>query len=324
MKALVLGVCACAVLAACGNGSSTKGATQLAAKVNNSEISVHLLNAQLARLGAVPEDQRPVATKKLLDNLIDQQLFIDQAIEKKLDRDPEVLSAIENARRQILAQAYAQKTLGAKAQPSEEDVKKYYADNAPLFAERKIYRLREVSARVPADQMEGFKAMAGKLKSLSEAAPWLREHKIEFAANEAVRPAERLPMNSLKRLARMKDGEIGVFENDNGSVSLLQVAATQSAPVAEKDATASIEQYFMSTRRDQLTRDEVQRLRTAAKIEYLGDYAKLAQLDTANAPHATAAGAPAPAEPADHPEAPAGAAAHASVPAAAAIDSRIW
>lgn len=275
MKALVLGVFACVALAACGNGSSTKGATQLAAKVNGSEISVHLVNAQLARLGSVPEDQRPAATKRILEGLIDQQLLVDQAMDKKLDRDPDVLAAIEAARHQILAQAYLQKTLGTKAQVSDDEVKKYYADNAPLFGDRKVYRLREISARVPASQMDAFKAMVGKLKTVAEAAPWLRDNKIEFTANEAVRPAERLPMSSLKRLSQMKDGEIGIFEGDNGSMSVLQLVAAQSAPVSEKDATPSIQQYLLTTRREQFARDELKRLRDTAKLEYVGDYAKL-------------------------------------------------
>ena len=298
MKALVLGVFACVALAACGNGSSTKGATQLAAKVNGSEISVHLVNAQLARLGTVPEDQRQAATKRILEGLIDQQLLVDQAMDKKLDRDPEVLAAIEAARHQILAQAYLQKALGAKAQVSDDEVKKYYADNAPLFGDRKVYRLREVSARVPANQMEAFKAMAGKLKAIAEAAPWLRDNKIEFTANEAVRPAERLPMNSLKRLSQMKDGEIGIFEGDNGSVSLLQLMAAQSAPVSEKDAAPSIQQYLTTTRREQIARDELKRLRDTAKLEYVGDYAKLqpSAAPVANAaPAATPAATAAPA-----------------------------
>lgn len=292
MKALVLGVFACVALAACGNGSSSKGATQLAAKVNGSEISVHLVNAQLARLGSVPEDQRQVATKRILEGLIDQQLLVDQAMDKKLDRDPDVLAAIEAARHQILAQAYLQKTLGAKAQVSDDEVKKYYADNSPLFGDRKVYRLREVSARVPAGQMDAFKTMAGKLKAIAEAAPWLRDNKIEFTANEAVRPAERLPMNSLKRLSQMKEGEIGIFEGDNGSVSLLQLVATQSAPVSEKDASPSIQQYLTTTRREQFARDELKRLRDTAKLEYVGDYAKL---QPGTAPVASGAPAVAPA-----------------------------
>ena len=42
------------------------------------------------------------ARREVLDRLVDQELAVEKAIEKKLDRSPEVLLALENARREIL------------------------------------------------------------------------------------------------------------------------------------------------------------------------------------------------------------------------------
>ena len=95
-----------------------------------------------------------------------------------------------------------------------------------------------------------------------------------------------------------RSGEIGIFEGDNGSVSLLQLMAAQSAPVSEKDAAPSIQQYLTTTRREQIARDELKRLRDTAKLEYVGDYAKLqpGAAPVANAaPAATPAATAAPA-----------------------------
>ena len=96
-------------LAACGNKESTKPASQIAAKVNSGEISVHQVNYVLSRTPAAAKPEAaPKLRREILDRLIDQELAVEQAIEKKLDRAPDVLMTIENARREILARAYVE------------------------------------------------------------------------------------------------------------------------------------------------------------------------------------------------------------------------
>src|SRR5512146_2004707 len=92
-------------LAACGSKDVEKPASQIAAKVNSGEISVHQLNYVLTRTGAssASPEAAPKIRREVLDKLVDQELAVEQALEKKLDRSPEVVMAIESARREILA-----------------------------------------------------------------------------------------------------------------------------------------------------------------------------------------------------------------------------
>jgi EpsD family peptidyl-prolyl cis-trans isomerase len=55
--------------------------------------------------GATPEQVKALS-REVLEKLIDQQLAIDQATEKKLDRSPAVVADIEASRRDILARAH--------------------------------------------------------------------------------------------------------------------------------------------------------------------------------------------------------------------------
>ena len=80
---------------------------EAAAKVNKEEITVHQINFVLQRQGNVPADQVPAVSKRILESLIDQEVAIQQATEEKLDRDPKVVMAIEAAKREIIARAYA-------------------------------------------------------------------------------------------------------------------------------------------------------------------------------------------------------------------------
>ena len=49
-------------------------------------------------------------------------------------------------------------------------------DNPALFAERRIYRLRELAVSAPAELLEVLRAEAARVHSLDELAAWLREH----------------------------------------------------------------------------------------------------------------------------------------------------
>ena len=95
-------------------------------------------------------------------------------------------------------------------------------------------------------------------------------------------------MQQVAAISAMKNGEMGVFVMDR-KVTVLQVVASQEQPLDEAKATPYIEQFLTARKRDELARAEVKRLRESAKIEYVGEFAKLG--DAA----AAAVAAPAPA-----------------------------
>jgi EpsD family peptidyl-prolyl cis-trans isomerase len=126
-------------LIACSKNDSKPGAqaTQAAARVDGSEISIHQINFALSQLQGADASQAERAGKEILERLIEQQLLVSKAVGAKLDREPRVMQAIEESRRQILAQAYLEKTMAGAAMSSAEDVAKFYKDRPELFAQRR-------------------------------------------------------------------------------------------------------------------------------------------------------------------------------------------
>lgn len=262
-------------LVACGGGGSK--ATQVAVKVNNDEITVLQLNQQLGRIGAgLTNDQVEQVKRKILARLVNQQLLVQQAIEHKLDRDPQVVEALESARLNILAQAYVQRIIAPQATPAAREVEQYYAENPALFAERKIYRLQELTIEANSEQEKAIEAAATSARSLKQLADYLREKKIPFSADSGVRTAEQLPLARLPQIAQLKAGSVLVFPGGGDRLNAVEVLASQPQPVDEKKAEPAIEQFLANKKRDELASDEVKRLRDAAKIEYIGDFAKYA------------------------------------------------
>ena len=289
------------LLGACGEGGGGKAATQVAAKVNKEEISVHQVNNALARVPNLSEAKSREAKQQILERLIDQELLVQKAVDRKLDRDPKVMQTIEAAKQQILAQAYLDQTTAAAIEkPTPEAIKAFYDQQPDLFKDRRVYRLNELVFSADAAQVEALKAEAAKNKSLQDITTWARTRNIRFAANSAIKPAEQLPLDYLARLGKMKDGDIMLVTPAQGGAVLVQVAAAQVSPMTEEQAQPFIAQFLTNRRRSELAAKEVKDLRQSAKIEYIGDFASAAASPAAGstataAPSDTSGVAPEPA-----------------------------
>jgi EpsD family peptidyl-prolyl cis-trans isomerase len=285
------------LLTACGGDDKKKPASQVAAKVNKEEISVHQVNAVLSRAGRLSAEQTAQASREVLEKLIDQELLVQKAIEKKLDRDPNILQALEAGRRQVLSQAYLEQLTSSAAKPSPEEIKAYFDKHPELFGERRVYRFQEVAVTVAAERLGAVQEQVAKSKSLNDLAAWFNANNIKFASNLVTKPAEQLPMELLPRLHQMKDGQVSLFPNANGLL-LVQLVASQLVPLDLAAATPLIEQFTTNQRRSEMAAKEVSQIRAAAKIEYQGSFVKTEGEQKKAAEPAPAAAPAAPAAPA--------------------------
>ncbi len=250
-----------------------KPAGQAAARVNKEDISADQVNGMLARAGNIPEDEAKQASRQILDRLIDQELLVQQARARKLDTDPRVVQAIDAATREILSRAYLEQAATAAAKPSEQEVKDYYDKHPELFKARRIYNLREIAINAKEDFMPALQAQMGKAKSLNDIVEWLKSNNVQFATNAGVKPAEQLPLDLLPKFHQLKDGQTAVIPTSSGLL-VVQLVASQSQPLDEKQAAQFIEQFLTNQRRTELASGDLKKLREAAKIEYLGEFAR--------------------------------------------------
>lgn len=265
-----------ALLAGCGGPEGKAAPSQVAARVGGDEISIHQVNNLLARIPGVTPENLDKARREVLDRLVDQQLAVRKAVELKLDRSPQVLMAVESARREVLARAFLDQMLSRQPQVDESLAKQYFADHPELFAQRRVYELQELAIQTPGVPTEPLRQLAAAGKSLEEIAAALEQQQVAFVVNGISRSAEQLPAETLGRLRSVKDGETTVLELPARGVFVIHVAASRAAPVSEADALPRIRQYLAGQQAAVAAHDELEKLKAQVGVEYLGEFAAAA------------------------------------------------
>lgn len=258
------------ILSACSD-KSVAPAGQWVAKVNDHEITVHQVNAELSNAGpaatGLPAD---VVQRRMVDAIVERQLLVDAAAREKLDRAPEVTQAIEQARQQIIAQAYVRKTLGVNLAPSPGDISDYYDKNPDLFAKRKQLEMRQLSVDNAAvdDHMARIVDAARTLDDVEAA---FTANHVKFVKGRLLRTGSDFPPPMRANMDKLLSGKPFVLRTGAG-VTVATMSVSGEAPVSLQEATPEIAQYLVNARGRDATHAELTRLRKEAQIEYKSGY----------------------------------------------------
>jgi EpsD family peptidyl-prolyl cis-trans isomerase len=233
----------------------------VAARVNGGDVP-------LARVDAAIAEAPNGAASRALEAAIDEELLVQKALATRIDRDPEVLRALEDSRRGILARAWLDRAVAQRARPDPAQVHAFYVANPALFEARRIYALRRLAVAGAARRAEALREVAARGDARAVEA-WLAQEGLRFDVRETTEPAEAVPLAFLSRLATMKDGDIAVVDDEGRGLQVVELVRSIPAPLAEAEAAPTIEAFLASRRRLELARAEIDRLRGEARIEYL-------------------------------------------------------
>jgi EpsD family peptidyl-prolyl cis-trans isomerase len=265
------------IITGCGSKSdkSDKKDSQVAAQVNDKEITIHQVHNQLSRSGITGEAEAKEASKKILDSLIDQELLVQEAVRKKLDRDPSVMQTIEDAKRQILSQAYVERMVYSRTQPSPAEIKDFYDKHPELFAKRKAYKFHAFV--IAKDKFnDSLKAGLDSAKTAGDVSSILKNKGIEFKDSEVQWLAEQAPMEILPAIAKMKVGDIVSMEQ-GGNLTLMLLENAVDNPVNEDQAKPVIEKFVVNSKNRESLENKLKQLRAGEQITYLGQFATATQ-----------------------------------------------
>jgi EpsD family peptidyl-prolyl cis-trans isomerase len=265
--AILLGL----TLAACGNKQETQ--SPAIAKVNGDSITAAELNQAMARLNITKPDQVAAAKPQVLKALVDQQLLVQKATEDRLDKDPAVAQLLEAARRQVLSQAFIERSAKGVTKPTDAEISAYYNQHPELFSQRRIYTLQELSISVSPDRVQEVKSHLDSSQSLGDFVAWMRSQNIPFRAGNGVKPAEQLPLEILPKLQSMQIGQ-SLAMPAPGGMTVLQILAEQNEPLSLDKSRTAIENFLMTAKQREAAETALKTLRANAKIEYLGEFSE--------------------------------------------------
>lgn len=262
---LLLAAAAVAALAACGHGGDD---TQIAVRVNKGEISVHQVQTLLQRHGRAAGAD---AGARVLETLIDQEIAAQAATDAGLDKEPAFVQQLAAARRELLARAYQERVAAKATTPSTDEVERYYEAHPELFAQRRLYVLRETLIEPTADATV-LRAAAERARSTDDLDRLLREAGLRFATRLTTSASEDLPAAVLGPVSKLEPGQSAAVLLP-GVARAYTVLQAIKAPVDRHNADPLIAGYIANERRATAVGEAMKALRGEARIAYVGNFA---------------------------------------------------
>ncbi len=253
--------------------SKTADETQIAAKVNKGEISVHQVQYALQRQPRLAAAQPQTAARRVLDSLIEQELAAQAARSEGLEIDPAVVQAMEAAKREVLARAFQDRLAAKAVSASTDEVDQYFEKNPALFSERRLYTLQEFTMDVAEGDPPRIQAALSAAKGVNELGEALSKAGLRYRSRQFVQAAEEMPKTMLETLAKLPVGQ-PVMTLQPGGARVMVILQAQSAPVSNSLARGAIEAYLLGERKRELVTREMKLLRERAQIVYQGTFAQ--------------------------------------------------
>ncbi len=194
-----------ALLFALGCGGSTSSGEVLV-DINGDKIT----EGDLEFLGEInpriqAQIQSPAGRKRILDNLVEQELLYQDAVKEGINRDPVVKAKVDLYRRVIIAQALVEEAI-------EEAAKKYYEEHPDEFKKLKLSQIL-IKYATP-EEMKKLKGKARKDARTEEQALTLANEvkaKLEKGGDFAKLAKEY----SDDAITKARGGDMGLISKDD-------------------------------------------------------------------------------------------------------------
>lgn len=264
---------ACIGMSACGNDSQPGADSQVAARVNKGDISVHQVQSVLKRQPRLLAEQPATAAGRVLDSLVEQELAAQAAQAQNLDRDPGVVQALDVARREVLARAYQERLVALVSGPSSDEIDRYYESRPELFSQRRLYTLKEFIVEADAGQMLRLQELAKQARTADELTALLANNNLRNRARQFVQAAEDMPLAVLGPMAKLSLGQSLVLPQKEGA-RVFTITQVLAAPVERRLAVDQIAAFIANERKRVVVAEGMKTLRDSAQITYQGAFAK--------------------------------------------------
>jgi peptidyl-prolyl cis-trans isomerase C len=142
IRALMIVASFAVLLAGCSSGPS--GQDKILVSVGNKFITLNDYRQKLSKLPSYYQGMAEKNKKTLLDDMIVESLFLEDAFRKGIDKDKEVRDILEEAKKKIIVAKFMKTEVDDKIKISEEDMKKYYESHKDEYKKPEMWRASHI------------------------------------------------------------------------------------------------------------------------------------------------------------------------------------
>jgi len=275
---LVLGLVVFFTLSACDSSEEKKQtSTQVAAKVNGSEVTISQVNQALNKVrsnNAV--ENKDELKNNVLSKIIDQELLVQEAIKLQLDRKPKILSQMELAKREVLINAYLNRMLPLPGDVSEPEIREYYSANKDIFADRKRFKYLQVVVKVEGVNKTSLVEFLKGSEDMKEIQNYIQSNDLLFKQKLEQKSSENMPKQFREAFSKLGKNDVGFVEMGDGVLIFGMIEKKQDSITLEKSRPIVV-QLITKQKRKESGETLLETLRKKSQVEYLNGFSGIAK-----------------------------------------------
>jgi len=140
----ILIICGFFLIDLAGCSSKAPGEDKILVTVANKFITLEDFKHKLARLPSYYKGMAEKNKKNLLEDMIVESLFLEDAVRKGIDRDKEIKDILNEARKKIIVAKLVKTEVDDKVKVSEDEIKKFYEENKEKFKKPEMWRASHI------------------------------------------------------------------------------------------------------------------------------------------------------------------------------------
>lgn len=252
--------------------SDVQHPSQVMATVDDKEITVHQLNELLTH-SEIADNTAANITENTLNELIDLQLLANEAIKSKLNRSPDVVQALENAKLRLYADAYINKLVTEDRSDENTAISRLSSKHPDIFTNHLNYVVEEtiVNQSLPLKSLE---LLFFRAKGYDEILKALEAPSIIVSKSMLSVPAENLNRGFSEKYQRPPEiNDFSITQTASGLVIYGIINKIETPISTERRATLQT-QMLKEQKTAEIRMHETARLRALANVKVLNNSIK--------------------------------------------------
>jgi len=263
-------------IAGCSSEPEKKDVGRIAATVNGVEITQREVTTLYERSATpgVSEEVRRNQERAILAGLVRGELLAQKAVAEKLDRTPEFLIILHEARRQVLA-GLAEKSMLASFKPLPDKALQAVIEQNPLiFGERKLLVYEQVLMPVvDVPFLQSLNDAASKGASLSQLVDSIKAKKLQFQQVTQTQSTDQMQPAIARILSSAKPNVPILMRVEDKFAMVLMLKSSVPIPLVGEAAMQTARNITSTQIRNAEFGKQMKAVVDASKITYFGAFA---------------------------------------------------